>query len=112
MAGATTSGSFTDRILSRSESVSIPNRAIIILTGNNLTLSGDMPRRVLICRIDPKCDAPHARQFELDPLSYVRSHRLEMAATALTFIRGFLSSGAERAEGRMASFEVWDDYIR
>lgn len=30
-----------------------PNRSILILTGNNITLSGDLPRRVLTCRSDP-----------------------------------------------------------
>jgi len=84
----------------------------MLMTGNNLTLAGDMPRRVLKCRIDPQTDRPFAREFKLDPLSYVIEHRQEMAAAALTIVRGWLTSGAKRAPGRMASFENWDDFVR
>jgi hypothetical protein len=112
MAAALTTPTITDRILGKSESVTIPNRAITIFTGNNLTLTGDLTRRVLICRIDPKTDRPFARRFGLDPLTYVEEHRQEMARAALTIIRGYLSSSKTPAEGRMASFELWDDYVR
>ena len=89
-----------------------PNRSVLLMTGNNLTLSGDLARRVLICRIDPKTDQPFAREFDLDPLEYVLKHRQEMVAAALTIVRGWLTSGAARAPGRMASFEQWDDLVR
>ena len=112
MAAALTAPMITDRILGKSESVSIPNKAITIFTGNNLTLTGDLTRRVLLCRIDPKSDRPFARRFDLDPLAYVEEHRQEMVRAALTIIRGYLSSGKEPVEGRMASFELWDDYVR
>jgi hypothetical protein len=112
MAAALTAPMFTDRILGKSESVSIPNRAITIFTGNNLALTGDLTRRVLICRIDPKTDRPFSRRFDLDPLTYVGEHRQEMVRAALTIIRGYLTSGATPAQGRMASFELWDDYVR
>jgi hypothetical protein len=112
MAAALTAPNMTDRILGKSESISIPNRAIMLLTGNNLTLAGDMPRRVLICRINPNTDRPFSREFDLDPLAYVNEHRQGMVSAALTIVRGWLSSGAKRAPGRMASFELWDDYVR
>ena len=112
MAAALTSDNFTDRVLGKSESISIPNRVIILLTGNNLTLAGDMARRVLVCRIDPRTEQPFAREFDLDPLIYVQKHRQEMIAAAITIIRGYLNSNTKRASGRMASFEVWDDFVR
>ncbi len=116
LAAALTSPNYTDRILGVSESTTVPNKALFILTGNNLTLAGDMPRRVLNCRIDPVCERPHARKYDVDPLSYVKTHRLEMVSAALTLIRGWLSSSdrkmGNRAPGRMASFEEWDDLVR
>ncbi len=112
MAAALTSGNFTDRVLGKSESISIPNKAIILMTGNNLTLAGDMARRVLKCRIDPNTDRPFAREFDLEPLPYTLAHRQEMIAAALTIVRGWLTSGSKRAPGRMASFERWDDFVR
>lgn len=112
LAAAITAPVLRDRVLGRSESLSIPNRALLLLTGNNLCPAGDLPRRIITIRIDPGTDAPFARQFDLDPLNYVLNHRTELACAALVLIRGWLSSGAKRAEGRMASFEAWDDLVR
>ena len=112
MAAALTSGNFTDRVLGKSESVSVPNRAVMLMTGNNLVLAGDMARRVLCCRIDPRTDRPFARQFDLDPLQYVFEHRVEMIVDALTLVRANMTINKCQADGRMASFEAWDDYVR
>ena len=112
LAAAITAPVLRDRVLGRSESLSIPNRALLLLTGNNLCPAGDLPRRIITIRIDPGTDTPFARQFDLDPLDYVLDHRTELACAALVLIRGWLTSGAARAEGRMASFEAWDDLVR
>jgi hypothetical protein len=53
MASALTSPTFTDRILGVSTSSSVPNRMVMLLTGNNLTLAGDMPRRVSTLTLQP-----------------------------------------------------------
>ena len=112
LASAITAPVLRDRVLGRSESLGIPNRAMLLLTGNNFCPAGDMPRRIITIRIDPGTDAPFARQFDLDPLDYVLEHRIDLAGAALVLIRGWLSSGAPRAAGRMASFEAWDDLVR
>jgi hypothetical protein len=109
LAAAITAPVLRDRVLGRSESLSIPNRALLLLTGNNLCPVGDLPRRIITIRIDPGTDAPFARQFDLDPLEYVLDHRTELARAALLLICGRLSSGAARTKGRIASFEAWDD---
>jgi len=112
LAAALTSSTYTDRVLGRSETIAVPNRMLLLMTGNNLTLTGDMARRVLVCRIDPVTDQPFARQFDLDPFAYVLEHRQDMVVAGITLIRGWLTSGAARASGRMASFEHWDDLVR
>jgi hypothetical protein len=111
-AAALTSETFTDRVLGRSEVLTVPNKAIFLLTGNNLTLQGDMVRRILVARIDPGTDRPFARSFDLDPLQYVREHRSALIAAALTLMRGYLASDAAKPDGRMASFEAWSDLVR
>jgi len=114
LAALLTSGSYTDRILGKSEQVTLPNKALFLMTGNNLSLAGDMPRRVIKCRIDPQTERPYARQFDFDPLQYVKQHRLELVSAALTIMRGWheWSWLHTRADGRMASFEQWDDMVR
>ena len=112
LAALLTSPRFEDRILGRSETLALPNRSLVLLSANNMTLAGDMPRRTLTMRIDPRCEAPYARQFDFDPLEYVAQYRQRLAVAALTIVRAWLSSGAERAPGRVASFEAWDDLVR
>lgn len=112
MAAFITAPAMVDRVLGKSDSIRIPNRALLILTGNNLQLAGDLPRRVIVCRIDPETDQPFARQFDMDPLAYVLTHRIEMLAAACVLIRACLTHKLEPAPGRLASFEAWDDLVR
>ena len=113
MASCMTSPMLTDRVLGQSISSTVPNRMMLILTGNNLTLQGEMPRRVLVCRIDPAVERPFSRHFELEPFGYCRANRQKMIAAALTLIRAYLTHGVATAlNGRLASFEDWDECVR
>lgn len=112
MAAFITADAMVDRVLGKSEAIRIPNRALLILTGNNLSLAGDLPRRVIICRIDPETDQPFARQFDLDPLQWVLENRMAMLAAACTLIRSRFTHFTKPASGRLASFEAWDDLVR
>ena len=58
-----TSELFGDRLLGISQDTTVPTKTLMLLTGNNLTLKGDLCRRVLLCRIDPKMKNPHKRSF-------------------------------------------------
>jgi len=112
LAGFLTADVYTDRILGKSESHRLPNRALLLMTGNNLQLAGDLPRRVLVCRIDPKTSQPLARQFDIDPLEWTLENRLPMLAAACTLIRAQMAQGTQPGPGRLASFEVWDELVR
>ena len=113
MASCMTSPSLTDRILGQSASSTVPNRLMVILTGNNITLQGEMPRRILVSRIDPHSEKPFARAFDLDPYGFCRQHRQTMLVAALTLIRAFLTHGCTaKITGRLASFEDWDAWVR
>lgn len=112
MAAFITADAMIDRVLGKSESVRIPNRALLILTGNNMSLAGDLPRRVIICRIDPETEQPFARQFDLDPLQWVLDNRVDMLTAACTLIRARFTHMHKAAPGRLASFEPWDDLVR
>lgn len=113
MASLLTSDRYRDRVLGKSESSVVPNRALMLMTGNNLTLTGDMSRRVLAARINPGMDKPFARAFDINPLAVCIADRQQMITAALILIRYYLSSNVERpGQGRMASFEAWDDWVR
>ena len=114
LAAVYTSPIYSDRILGKSNSGTVPTNALILMSGNNITLKGDLPRRVLKCRIDPKTETPHQRSFDFDPAAMVRDHRQQIVAAALTLFYGYFSLGCEKrlGKGRTASYDEWDDIIR
>lgn len=114
LASMLTSEMYSDRILGKSEQASVATRALVLLSGNNFTPKGDLPRRILRCRIDPGVDSPHRRQFDFDPLEVIKMRRQEIVAAALTILTAYKARGSSTnvALGRLGSFEVWDDWVR
>jgi hypothetical protein len=90
LAGLLTAPTIKDRVLCKSEAPSVPNTALVLLTGNNLTLAGDLTRRVLVARIDPQTDQPYARRFDFDPLPVCLGARPRLIEAILTLLRGWL----------------------
>ena len=108
-----TAPTFTDRILGKSETATLPNRALFLATGNNLRLVGDTCRRILVARLDARIEKPYAREFEFDPAQMTIARREELVVAALTIIRAWITAGRPRhGKGRSASFEGWDDLVR
>ena len=108
-----TAATFADRILGSSETASLPNRAMFIATGNNLRLSSDTCRRVLLARIDAETETPYTRDFSFDPATDISDHRPRYVVAALSIIRAYITAGRPKAaKGRTASFETWDDLVR
>lgn len=108
-----TAPTFCDRVLGSSESVTLPNRALFIATGNNLRLKADTCRRVLTARIDAESEQPYARDFSFDPAQLLLRDRLHYVVAALTIVRAYITAGRPKvASGRAASFENWDALVR
>lgn len=112
LAAMLTSETLTDRILGSSETATIPNRTLWLASGNNLSPAGDLTRRVLITRIDPDMERPFTRAFNLDPVEYVKRHRLVLVRAALTVLRAYRVAAPAPAPGALASFEAWDAMVR
>lgn len=70
-------------------------RAVILATGNNLTLAGDTARRVLISRIESPDEHPEDRTDFKHPdlLGWVRSHRVRLVRAGLAVLQGFCAAG-------------------
>ncbi|MCG5531285.1 hypothetical protein LRD18_10500 [Halorhodospira halochloris] len=108
-----TSSHFKDRRLGTSDEVSVPTRVLVMATGNNLRLKGDLSRRLLICTIDHRVESPERLTFPFDPVRRVRERWLNYRAAALTVLRGFIAAGQPRnGEGNIGSYEQWDALIR
>lgn len=106
-----TSAVYSDRVLGVTGNISVPTRSMLILTGNNLTLKGDICRRVLPCRIDPQMETPWKRSFQINPVEFCRVHRLELVRAALIIIKYYIEN-PPKLVGGTASFEEWNDTIR
>lgn len=108
-----TGSQFSQRVLGHSEIETLPNKAILLLTGNNLRVQGDACRRVLVCRIDAQTEHPESRSFQLAPAQYVRHNRTEIWSAILTLLRSFYFRGApKQTHDTVGSFEDWDAFVR
>lgn len=117
LAGLLTSSTYTDRLLGTSKEIQLPNRFLLIFTGNNLTFTGDMPRRVLTCRIDAGIENPATRRFDRCPKTFVQNNRQNLVIAGLTLIRAYLESDDCKTGGAVpnestASFSDWDYLVR
>ncbi len=101
------------RILGLSERVRLPTQVLVMMSGNNIAVVGDMTRRVLVCRLDAGVENPEEREFDFCPREMCRERRPELVAAGLTILRAYLAAGRpHRAQvPPLGSFEAWN-YIR
>ena len=103
---------YQGRILGVSETISVPNNAILILTGNNIKIQKDLMRRVLICRLDTGLEKPYTKNYAFCPLGLIRFHRMKFVRHALIILRGSLSQSRPIPKSNFGSFEDWDYLVR
>jgi hypothetical protein len=96
------------RILGVSETRECPCRALLLATGNNITFKGDMPRRVLVCRIDSDVEKPEEKKFSFDPVKEFAAARPEMVIAALTVLRAYILAGKPGIDD-LKPFGTFDD---
>jgi len=77
-----TAATVKPRILGKSEAPKLPANVMMLATGNNLAVKGDMTRRVLRCTIDPKMEYPEQRDFKNEPVADAKRDRLKYLAAA------------------------------
>lgn len=109
-----TSETYRQRVLGRTEMMSVPTTTLFMATGNHLVIAGDLRTRALLCRIDPKAEHPEQRQFDVEFREYTTEHRPELVAAGLTIMRAFISSEQRVQEHckTWGRFERWSDMVR
>ena len=80
------------------EKVTIEQCCVVYMTGNNLTISRDMVRRVLLARLDTKKEEPWLQEYEKDPLEMIIANRGRYLAAVLTIGRAVLTNQEEIKE--------------
>lgn len=96
------------RILGKSEVVRLPTRSLVVATGNNPEVAGDMARRTLKCRLDAQVERPDQLQYEFDPRDEAYADRAQLVVAGLTVIRAYIAAGRPNPLPKIGSFEQWN----
>ena len=113
LASVITAESWTDRMMFTQQTITVPNTAVWLLTGNNPKVSMEIARRCVRIRIDPKVDRPYLRaNFKHDPfIPWVKANRMALARAVLVLVRAWLAADRPGCKRRLGSFEQWSNVI-
>jgi hypothetical protein len=101
------------RLLGKSQMMPLNASALVMLTGNGLTVSEDLARRFIMVEFDRRTEDPETRPFTSDIRTEVRKRRNELLAALLTIWRWGRIAGADIKPGReLGSFEQWSRWVR
>lgn len=106
-----TASTWQDRILGKSEIITLDHRCVWVGNGNNIQLGGDLPRRCYWIQLDAQMAMPQERSgFRHESIKkYVLAHRPEIISAVLVLARSWVAAGAPEpaALPRMGSYEEW-----
>jgi putative DNA primase/helicase len=100
------------RILGVSQTPEITTGCFVLATGNNLRLLGDVTRRTILCRLDPKSERPEQRVFDRDPVEDAKAGRGGYVVAALTILRAYQVAGRPGKLTPLGGFTDWSDSVR
>jgi hypothetical protein len=109
LASILTAEKYSDRLLGSNKMITVRNRFTQVSAGNNVTVYGDMKRRVVPIRLVPDTEHPEARsKFKHEDLpEWVHQNRWELLAAALIIWRNWIANGRRDAADGMGSFDRW-----
>lgn len=101
------------RILGKSETPRIINRALWVLNGNNVSAGGDTFRRILPVSLDANDEHPERRRFDFNPREVVRANLDAYRADLLSVLLTYQWEGAPIVgTGAFGSFDEWEGLVR
>lgn len=113
LAALLTSAEYSTRILGSSNNTDLVNDRLWTVTGNNVTLGGDLIRRSLWSTIDPGMPDPQNRTgFKLNIPEYVAENRGQILADLLTWVAGWRAAGMPAEERSSDSYARWSAVVR
>jgi putative DNA primase/helicase len=77
-------------------------------------IAGALRTRALLCRLDPKCEHPERRQFDVELREWMMKKRAELVTAGLTIMRAFIATGQRPQDfcPTWGRFERWSDMVR
>jgi hypothetical protein len=110
LASALTAKIYAARLLGKSQTVETEVRCAWILTGNNVQLSTELVRRLIMIDLDAQMTNPEQRSgFKHDDLrGWVEKNRGVLVWACLTIIQNWVARGKpDSGENVLASYENW-----
>jgi hypothetical protein len=114
LAATLTSREVSDRLLGGNRIVSLLSRVVWAASGNNLRVTGDLPRRSFSIRLDANAERPWERTgFRIHDLEqYIDENRGNLLSAALTIIRAWYTHGKPMVPiPALGSFQEWADIV-
>jgi hypothetical protein len=109
-----TSAVWKDRKLGESVTSAIPNKTVLVASGNNLTPVSALARRSIVIRLDANTEHLRERVFRItNPRRYIMEHRAQLLVDALTIIKAYITVRIdEQMPVTLPSFEDWSRLAR
>lgn len=104
-----TSETWHGRILGKSETATVPNRAVWLASGNNVELTDEMTRRIIPVRLDAGVERPEERTAFKHPNlpGYVQAHRSELVSACLSLVQAWVNEGMPKGTTTLGRYESW-----
>lgn len=103
------------RVLGANDARTMPWSAIMLFSGNNMTMTDDVAQRVLCSRLESESDDPRSRPSKgfrhARLLEWIRDHRALLVRACLVILRAFIVAETKIDAGNMGSFEAWSALI-
>ena len=109
LAALATAAVWEGRVLGKSELVAYPNRATIIMTGNNVRATGEIVKRTVPILLQPTTDTPEDRTDFAHPdlAGWLATNRKAIWGALLGLVEAWKANGRPTGRVRMGGFESW-----
>jgi hypothetical protein len=102
---------WSSRALGRSSMLELRNDAIVVATGNNPAVRGDLVRRTVRIRLNTHAERPQDRDCDqfVHPnlLQWCQEQRGRIVHAILTLINRWIADGSPPGASQLGSFETW-----
>jgi putative DNA primase/helicase len=104
---------YSDRVLGGNIKAIARTNLTIMSSGNNTEVLGDLTRRTLRCYLDPNCDRPEEREFDVNLHEFVPANRARLVVAVLTIIRAHMEANSPNPGlPNYGNFEQWAARVR
>jgi hypothetical protein len=109
LASLLTSTVYQGRDLGRLDAIDLPNNLVVVGTGNNVRLTGEMAKRIVPINLQPKTDSPETRTDFVHPdfFAYASENRALVLSCLAGMVETWKANGRPKGAMPMGGFDQW-----